>query len=302
MQKSKFNAKRKNELIFYVCLLAIPLLQFTIFYIYVNINSILLAFRQYDVLEGFSFVGLDNFKEVFRNISEDSIFRGSFGNTFLILGLGLLIGSTLPVVVSFYIYKKKFLSGFFRVVLFLPNIISTLVIVLAYKYFLEVAIPEIWSVFFGEKISGLLTNPNTDFLSVLFYNYWFGMGSGFLLYASTMSGISDSVVESAELDGFTPLQEFFYITLPLIFPTFVTFVVVNISTLFTNQINLFSIYSLYAPDSMMTVGYFLYRETTRATLTGYPYLATLGILCTLVAVPLSLGLKYCLEKFGPSVE
>jgi fructooligosaccharide transport system permease protein len=254
------------------------------------------------VREGFSFVGFENFSKIFDQIATDSIFRGALWNTLLVFVLGLLIGTTIPVLVSYYIYKKRLFFKAFRVLLFLPSIISSLVLVLAYKYFMEVAVPQIWFNLFDKTIEGLLSNTETDFFFVLFFTYWFGMGSTFLLYVSTMCSISDAVVESAELDGFTPFQEFRYITFPLVYPTYVTFVVVNISTLFTNQINLFSMFSSYAPDSMYTLVYWMYKETARATIGGYPYLAAMGILCTVIAVPLCLGIKYLLEKFGPSVD
>lgn len=300
--KKKYTRKVKGQMLFYACLLAIPLLQFAVFYIYVNINSIAMAFQNYDVREGFTFAGFENFSKIFDQIKTDSIFRGAIWNTLLVFVLGLAIGTTVPVLVSYYIYKKQPFFSLFRVLLFLPSIISSLVLVLAYKYFMEVAVPQIWLDCFGKTVEGLLSNTETDFFFVLFFTYWFGMGSTFLLYVTSMCSISDAIVESAQLDGFTPLQEFWYITFPLVYPTYVTFVVVNISTLFTNQINLFSIFSNYAPDSMYTIGYWMYKETARATIGGYPYLAAMGILCTVIAVPTCLGIKYLLEKFGPSVE
>ena len=295
-------SKRKKDMLFYLALLFIPLLQFAVFYVYVNINSILLAFQNYSFIDGSTFAKFDNFKAVFSEISTNTVLQTSLKNTALVFVLGLVIGTMLPLLVSYYIYKEKPFAGVFRVILFMPSILSALVLVLAYKYFLEIAVPEIWLKLFDIKIEGLLSNPDSNFFFVLLYTYWFGFGSNFLLYLSAMSNISESVVESAKLEGVTPFQEFIYITLPLIYPTFVTFVVVNIGTLFINQINLYSIYEIYAPDHMQTIGYYLYKETARADMTGYPFLAAFGLLCTMVAVPCSLGIRWLLNKIGPSVE
>ena len=67
IKKKRFDKK----LLFYIGLLALPLLQFSIFYIYVNFNSIILAFKKYDVIEfSYDFVGFGNFETVFDNIFE----------------------------------------------------------------------------------------------------------------------------------------------------------------------------------------------------------------------------------------
>ena len=306
MERAIRNKKNKEigKLLFYIGLLVIPLIQFAVFYVYVNINSVMLAFEKYDMQSGFSFAGFENFSMIFKNFSEDSIFRGAFTNTLLVLVLGLVIGTTLPVLVSYYIYKKRPFGNFFRVVLFLPSILSTLVLVIAYKYFCEVAVPEIWFKLFDKEIEGLLygTDVSRSFFFVIFYCYWFGAGSSFLLYISTMSSISDSITEAANLDGFSPFQEFIFITLPLIFPTYTTFVVLNISVLFSNQLNLYSIYAEYAPNDMFTVGYYMYKETVVAGFEKYPYLAALGIFCTAIVVPLCLIIKRAMEKYGPSTD
>lgn len=303
MAEAKMTPKRRNQLIFYICLLAIPLAQFLVFYVYVNINSVLLAFQEYDVLKGFQIAGFNNFKAVFDEIATNSIMQDAIKNTALVFVLGLAIGTTLPLLVSFYIYKGKPFADGFRVILFMPSIISSLALVLAYKYFVELGIPAIWSNLFGKEIHGLLSDRDTKyFVAVLFFTYWFGMGSSFLLYVSAMCSISDSVVEAAQIDGVTPWQEFLHITLPLIYPTYVTFVVVNISTLFANQVNLFSIDGIRAPEKFYTIGYYIYMKTTIAGFESYPYLSALGLLCTLIALPLCLGVRYLLNKIGPSVE
>ena len=80
-----------------------------------------------------------------------------------------------------------------------------------------------------------------------------------LMYSGAMSGVSDSVIEAAKLDGITPIREFFYIIVPLIYPTLVTFLVVEVAGIFTNQMNLYNFYGLKAEYSLYTFGYFLYK-------------------------------------------
>ena len=53
MNKTKPTLSRKSKrLIFFICILALPLIQFAIFYLYVNFNSIILAFQNYAQKDG----------------------------------------------------------------------------------------------------------------------------------------------------------------------------------------------------------------------------------------------------------
>ena len=203
------------------------------------------------------------------------------------------------IVMSYYLYKKNVGSGFFKVILFLPSIIPSIAMVLCFKYFAEIAVPEIWKVLFDKDIQGLLSNSNTELGTIFFRSAWFGLAGNFLLYTGAMTGISDSVIEAAALDGVTPVQEFVYIIFPMIFPTFSTFLITSFAVLFTNQMGVFDLYGATANYSVYTIGYYLYKSVQNGSIADYPYLAAFGLLLTLVAVPLCFVTKWLLNKLGP---
>lgn len=294
--------KRQKEFLFFICLLALPLAQFCVFYIGVNFNSLLLTFRNYDFEKGYSFAGFDNISRVWHSLTSDPALIYSVRNSLIVYAAGLLIGTTLALVFSYFIYKKAPLAGLYRVVLFLPSIISSIVMVTLYKYFCEEAIPGIYQAITGKTMSGLLSDSNTSFGTLLFYLVWTGFGTQVLMYTGAMSNVPESLSESAKIDGATPLREFFSITMPMIWPTFVTFVVVGIAGIFTNQLNLYSFFGTGANVMDYTIGYYLYRATLKGQLPEYPYLSAMGFIFTLVAVPLTVAVKTLLEKFGPRVD
>ena len=77
-KQKTMSTKRRNEAIFFTCLVAYPMLQFLVFYVAVNINSILLAFQTYDAKQSaYYFSGLGNFKEVIRIFSGDTFLLGT---------------------------------------------------------------------------------------------------------------------------------------------------------------------------------------------------------------------------------
>jgi ABC-type sugar transport system permease subunit len=114
-----------------------------------------------------------------------------------------------------------------------------------------------------------------------------------------MNSISESIVESAKIEGANSIQEFFFITIPMIFSTITTFLVVGIAGIFASQMNLFSFYGTDADAHLYTVGYYLYASTAKATFADYPRLSAFGLVLSAVAVPITYSVKYLLEKFGP---
>ena len=140
------------------------------------------------------------------------------------------------------------------------------------------------------------------------YNDVFADIVNVLLFHGSMEGINPSVVESAQLDGVNLAQEFWYITLPLIFPTFVTFLVLGLAGIFTNQMNLYSLFGAYA-EELSTFGYFIYLNSSKSDVIvtnigylSYSELSALGLLLTLVVFPITFGTRKLLEKYGPSTD
>ncbi|MBR7141002.1 MAG: sugar ABC transporter permease [Clostridia bacterium] len=306
MQKVKKKVKIERSLIFYICMLTIPILQFCVFYIGVNLNSILLSFQNVS-LDGTVVWTGENMAKAFENFFNplsglpDRLWRSVWTSL-------LTIAITTPLCLFFsnYIYKKMFFSTGFRILLFMPSIISGLVLTTTYQFFIERAIPEIARMITGEQIKGLIQNVDTRYGAILFFYIWAGFGTNMLLYSNAMSAISPEIVDSAKIDGATGLKEFWHISFPIIWPTFTTCFVVTVSGIFTNQFGLYNFYGASAPDDIQSLGYYLYKETQTNTTDGnmgsYSYLSALGLIITLIAVPLTLGTKKLMEKFGPSVE
>ena len=302
-KESSVASVKARDMLFYIILLAFPVAQFCVFYLGVNLNSILLTFKEYDGVSGaFRWSGLENLAEVFRVFGSKE-FSYAWKNTFIVYFTGLIVGTPLALFFSFYIYKKMFGHGFFKVILFVPSIISAVVMVMIFRNFTELVIPDIAKKLFGAEMNGLLSDPKTVFGTLLFFSVWVGFGTGILMYSGAMSGISDSVVEAAKLEGASSVREFFSITLPLIWPTVVTFLVVGVAQMFVNQFNLYTFYGDTAEPEIVTIGYYLFARTANtANLIQYPFLAAMGVVLTFIAVPLTLGARFLLEKFGPSAD
>lgn len=297
----------KWDWIFYIGLLIIPITQVVIFYFVVNINSILLAFKQYDGASGQFMWSGETLKQMFTALHTDKgmIFR--LVNSLIMYGVSMVVVLPLSLLFSFYIYKKKPASKFFRTMLFLPSVVSPIVLSMLFGYFVDRAIPEIMLKWFGKEVDGLLAGLDTQFSTVIMYNALLGFGVQVLMYANAMSGINDSTIEAARLDGANSMQEFWHISLPSIFPTLTTFVVVGVAGLFTNQLNLLGFFNTSANVETQSIGYYLAAEILNASkvqggVARYPLLSAFGLLSTAIAVPLTFLVKFLMERFGPRTD
>ncbi len=298
-KKSKFN----SDLLFYSLMLLFPLAQFGIFYIGVNGRSFLYAFQRIDTLTGSVTWTIEPFVNALHEVFQPTLLK-VLGTSFLSFALTYAIGTVLALLFSYFIYKKLPFGNFFKVMLFLPSILSAIVMVTIYQNFLEIGMPSILHSMFGGTFKGLIENPNTRFGAIVFYNIFVSFGTSVLMYSNAMSGLSVEVSEAAKIDGANSWNEFIHIVLPGVYPTISTFAVTSVAGIFINQMNLFSFFGTGASNEVQTYGYYLYVQTLNAGTneSEYPFICSIGLLLTLVAVPLTLLAKYALEKWGPSED
>ncbi len=287
-----------NDIIFYAGLMAWPVIFFIVFYVCINVNSILLAFKDYDVLSGkATFIGFDNFKRAFINFVSNADLIYAMRNSVIKYAIGLLIGLTLNLLFAYYIYKGIYFSNVFKIILFLPHIISCMSLVVIFTYFVDKLLPIL-----APSLTGLLADPNKQFPTLIFFGFWVGFGSSMLIYLGAFNNISVDVLEAGKLDGVTPLKEFWTICLPLIYPTLSTFITTGFVGLFTDQMNLVEFFGNRADTRIQTLGYYLFSRTLQASTADYPYLSAMGLIMTAVCAPLTFLIRWLLRKLGPSVE
>ena len=97
----------KGKIWFYACIVALPILQFLIFYVGVNINSFVLAFQRWgNDANVYVWNGLSNFKDVLTGLVKNAQLTISMKNSIILFFVGLVFGTTLALLFSYYIYKK----------------------------------------------------------------------------------------------------------------------------------------------------------------------------------------------------
>lgn len=292
-----------NKYIFIGSVLFYPGLLFCIFYIGVNINSIIMSF-QYISNEGLrSFAGLNNFINFINSLKNDPIVSISIINSLKVYILSLVICMPLYLIFSYYIFKKLFAHKTIRILIMLPSVISSFLSCLMFKQFVEGALPNIAGSLGYINFPKLLSDSRYTFGTTLFFSIWMSFSVSLIVYPNAMNGISHEIIESSHIDGANQFQEFFKIVLPLIFPTISTFLILGFAGIFGNAGAIMAFYMFDAYPEVYNYAYYMtVRVVMDKTGNNYPILSAGGMILTLIVAPLTYFLKYLLEKYGPTTE
>ena len=255
--------KQQRDKRFVAMMLLLPILQFVVFWIVPNINSILMAFRS-PGNDGFTLINFQRFWLLLTE--ENSSVAPSIKNTIILFICTNFVNLPIVMFLSFVLFKK--IPGYkvFRVIFYLPSILGASVTAALYRYVVSNKGPvELVLNWLGVEYSkqlGLLGNPETTFLMVIIYCLWTGVGVNMIMLNGAMSRIPEDIFESARIDGVGFWREFFSIVCPLIWPTVTTLLVFGMSGIFTS----YGATMLLAPNTpeASTIGWYIVRFTTAA--------------------------------------
>ncbi len=296
-QRKKLKAKKDFDKNFFVfCFLAFPILNFLVFYLFVNVDSFFMAFQRPVYGQGFGAVswGFDNFKQIF------SLFQTANGGTLLIAlrntiifyVAGMIIGVPISILMSYFIYKKIACYKMFRLVTYLPNIITSSALVILFKNAVGPGGPmDAIYTHFGWEYIDPITQTSSAIWTILFYSLSFGFGMNMIVLNGAMLGINQEMLEAAELDGCTWFQELIHIIVPTIWPTVATIVMLATAGFLgsTGPILAFT----KGTNETMTLSFYIYQLVSGAG-TGKTdlYLASaIGIMMTVVSFPIAMVVK-----------
>ncbi len=304
------NPKVKKAL-FITSLMIVPLASFAFFYVYVNFNSFFMAFQQiYTTAKGeqtVTWVGFDNFAAFFEQIRNSTGFGNAFINSIRNFWITFIIDIPLYVFLSYYLCKKMPLTKITSVIVMLPSVVSAYVYATSYQQLVDADGP-LQNIMFAlgyENFPSLLTDADYVNFNNLFFCMWVSFGSATLIFTNAINAIDKEILESSMVDGAGDARQFFTIVLPLIWPTFTTYVVTGLAGMFTWSGHILTFYpgqeaSLQDryPD-LVGLGYWFtinLKNDGGAGFSNLPMIASSGLFITMISVPIIFGVRALMTK------
>ncbi|WP_347083034.1 ABC transporter permease [Enterococcus gallinarum] len=213
--------------------MVLPGVAFMIVFNYIPIYGIIIAFKNYTVIDTISsapWVGLENF----RIILHDSFFWEAVGNTLAISMMKLGLGFAIPIILAIMIFEMRDgkLKKFIQTVSYIPHFFSWIVLGgmmiswLSTNGFINQVLMSLGMM---DKGVNHLLDPDKYWWIAVLSDLWKEVGWGTILYLAGMSRIDPTFYEAARIDGATKLTQIRTITLPLLTPIISLNLILNVS-------------------------------------------------------------------------
>lgn len=289
-------SKTQKYLFLAFCLLPTFIL-FLVFTVYPAVNGLYLSFFEWSGTSAVKdFIGLDHYKKLF---NDSVILKSIFNDYFFVFTkvIGIMILSLFFAVALTQLRIKE--APFYRVVFFFPNIMSVVVIGILWQFIFD---PDIG------LINGMLTAIGLEswtrpwlgsmewaLPSLVLPAVWAGIGLFMLLLMGGIMNVSKSLYESAEIDGASEWQQFWNITVPLIWPQIKTSIIYIVITSLNGSFVIVQIMTNGGPGNATEVmGSYLYEKAFEDFQFGYG--AAIGVLILAVSLVTVLILQFILKR------
>lgn len=243
---------------FYCALVALPLGQ-----------TIMFSFVKWKGIGDMQFVGLANYRRMF----VDPVMMISLRNVLVFMGTGLIVMMPAAFLVGFALTRISVLNRFYSAVVYVPVLLSTVVIGVLWSSILNpdtgVFNPVIRALGLRFLDQPWLAQPETAIVAVVGINIWQWLGLHMIIYLTALESIPASMYEAAKIDGASQWQEMFHIAIPLTH----TASRLNISLIIIGALKTFDLVFAMTGggpiNATEVLGTYMYRNTFRRFDFGY---------------------------------
>lgn len=226
----------------------LPGLLYFLLFKYVPMAGIIVAFKDYNFMEGIAgsrWVGLHHFERLI----VDPMFTRVLRNTLLISFYRLLFEFPAPVVFALLLNECRLAvwKRFVQTVSYLPHFISWVVIAGILNVFFSPSYGIVnWIITgFGEKPIFFMASQDWFVPILIISNIWKEVGWGTIVYLAALSGVDASLYEAAEMDGAGKMRQTWHITLPSIAPVIAIMLILRVGHILDAGFD--QVFNLYSP-------------------------------------------------------
>ena len=203
-------------------LMALPALICLVLFHYVPIGGIVLAFKDFNYVQGIfgsPWVGFENFKYIFKSDDIYIILRNTIGYHLAIMVTMNLIGGMM-VALLLYEVRSRFANKLYQTAMIIPDFLSWIAISYIGLLLLnpESGILNQVLAMFGHPGINWYNEPAYWPFIIVAFQLWKAVGMASLYYYAALLNIDYQLFEAAELDGAGKFRQMWYISVPEMLP------------------------------------------------------------------------------------
>jgi multiple sugar transport system permease protein len=222
------------------------------------VASFVLTVFRWDGLSSATFVGLDNYRTMFR----DPLVGTVLINTAIFVVGDVIAKMALALVLAALVhrYLGRWLQTIFRGIIFFPVIVSGVAIGIIWQWMMSTSLGifNYYLVAGGMQPIAWLDSSAHALSSLIIVDVWRNVGFSFVVFTAGLQGISAQLYEAASVDGAGDWRQFWSITLPMLSPTTYFLLVINLIGAF-QFFDLSYVMTNAGPgDATRTIVYYIY--------------------------------------------
>ncbi len=242
------------------------------------------------------FIGLNNYK----TLIHDKILWTSFGNTIKIMLTVTIITMTISLALAYSLTRTRLKEkDFYRTIFFFPNVLSFVVIGILFKNIFAPSTGILNSLLSSIGLDSLthvwLGEPSTVLGAISTAMIWQAFGYYMVMYIAGMDSISPEMYEAAKIEGASPFQQFFYITIPLMWRiirvTLVFFIASTLNTSFLTVTVMTNGGPNYRSEVLLS---YMYRQAFINS--NFGYAMTIAVFVFVFALALALLISFITKE------
>jgi raffinose/stachyose/melibiose transport system permease protein len=198
---------------------------FGVLFLFPTVSSFYFSLMRWTLFDA-NYIGLDNFAQFFREPFLIQGLKNTLIYAFVTSGSKVVLGLLLATLLTSPIIGR----GYLRSVIFFPVLVSTIGVGITFTVLMHPSqgvINETLALI-GIRGPGWLTDPRFALLSVALVDVWKGVGLATVIYIAGIVAIPEEYYEAARIDGASATQNFWHITLPLVWPATVTVIILSL--------------------------------------------------------------------------
>ena len=207
---------------------------FCIFYIYPFYKMIHLSFYDWRGIGPMHFIGFANYKE----LMGDKLWWDAIWHAGYITLIALVFQNPLAFALAMACDREINLKRFYRVVFFIPPVLSQLVVGFIWNWMLNPEMQNgqysgllnhfLFASGFPQLVHDWLGDPKTALTTIAIVNCLQGFGWGFVIFLAGLQTIDKQLYEAARIDGASAWKTFTNITIPMMLPVILVVVILTI--------------------------------------------------------------------------
>ena len=174
------------------------------------------------------FVGFENFAAAF----QDTTYWQAMGRTVIYSVFAVVLINVVAFALAYLVTTGVKGQNFFRAGFFVPNLIGGIVLGYVWQFVFNRAFVAIGKALGNAGAVSLLSSPNGAMFCLILVSVWQYAGYMMLIYVAGFMSVSNDVKEAAMIDGCTPSQAMWNVTVPLMRSSFVQCIFLSITRCF----------------------------------------------------------------------